>query len=34
MVTTAACSTGPNGDPPISCGNRALILARQCRQRN
>jgi hypothetical protein len=33
-VTTAACNLGPNGEEPIPAGNRALVLARQCRQRN
>jgi hypothetical protein len=33
-VTTAACSLGPNGEQPISCGNRALVRPRQCLHRN
>jgi hypothetical protein len=33
-VTTAACKPGPNADAAISSGKRALVRARQCRQRN
>ena len=33
-VTIAACNLAPNGDASISSGNRALVLARQSRQRN
>jgi hypothetical protein len=33
-VTNAAYNRHPNGEEPISCGNRALVRARQCRQRN
>ena len=28
-VTTAACNLGPNAQPPIPSGNRALVRARQ-----
>jgi len=33
-VTTAACNLGPNAQAPIGSGNRALVRARQSRQRN
>ena len=33
-VTIAASNLGPNAQAPIWSGNRALVRARQCRQRN
>ena len=33
-VTTAACNLGPNADPAISAGNRAVVRSRHSRQRN
>jgi len=33
-VTIAACILGPNGEAPIASGSRALVRARQYRQRN
>jgi hypothetical protein len=33
-VTIAASNLGPNPHAPICSGNRALVRARHCRQRN